>query len=127
MNRAASDYVTLVEVLELTRPYPEFVGAVRAFIQRLAVEGIRELVMMQVYTTPDPTEAGILLTFADRNHVVDHMNLIGEWAEFRHFATTVKPVDVRVYGQLNVEAAAWSRQFIDLRKAFDTHVAGFVR
>jgi hypothetical protein len=40
---------------------------------------------------------------------------------------TVKPIDVRVYGELSAEAEAWVRQFGVLRKTFEDHAAGFVR
>ena len=127
MRSPASDYVTLVEVFELTRPFEEFEAAVQAATQRLETEGIQELVMVQFYAKPDSSEAGALLSFADRSMVIQHMNMISDWEEFRQLTSTIKPIDVRVYGQLSVEAAAWVQQFIVVSKTFEEHVAGFVR
>ena len=39
----------------------------------------------------------------------------------------VKPLDVRVYGQLSAEGEAWIRQFDVMSKTFAQHVTGFVR
>ncbi len=44
MRSPASEHVTLVEILELTRPFEEFAAAVRAAARRLEAEGIKELV-----------------------------------------------------------------------------------
>ena len=44
MRTPASEHVTLVEVLELTRPFEEFAAAVEAAALRLEAEGIEELV-----------------------------------------------------------------------------------
>jgi hypothetical protein len=127
MQAAASNYVILVEVLERTRPFEEFAAAVQAAVRRLEAEGIQELVMVQFYANPDSTEAGALLTFADRSKVIQHMHMIMGWDEFHQFASTVKPLDVRVYGQLSPEAEAWVQQFIVVSKTFEQHIAGFVR
>jgi hypothetical protein len=114
-------------VLERTRPFEEFVAAVQAAARRLEAEGIKELVMVQFYANPVSTEAGALLTFADRSMVIQHMHMITGWDEFKQFASMVKPLDVRVYGKLSAEAAAWVRQFIVVSKTFERHIAGFVR
>jgi hypothetical protein len=120
--RAAGDYVTLVEVLELTRPFEEFVT------RRLEAEGVGELVSVQFYTDPGTAQAGAILTFSDRERILEHIRLITGWEEFGRFVATVKPVDVRVYGTLSSGAEAWVRQFGDvLGRKFGEHVAGFVR
>jgi hypothetical protein len=127
MKSPASEYVTLVEVLELTRPFEEFAAAVQVAARRLEVEGVKALVTFQFYANPGSTEAGALITFTDRSKLIEHMNMITEWKEFKQFFSTVKPVDVRVYGKLSAEAEAWVRQFIVPSKLFTQQVAGFVR
>jgi hypothetical protein len=127
MKPTASEYVTLVEVLEITRPFEEFAAAVTAATRRLEREGIRALVSIQFYAQPGSNEAGALLTFADRNRMIEHINLITQWDEFKQFFDMVKPLDVRVYGQLSAEGEAWIRQFDVMSKTFEQHVAGFVR
>jgi hypothetical protein len=123
----ASEYVTLVEVLELTSPFEEFEAAVQAAARRLEAEGIRELVTLQFYAAPGSREVGAILTFADRSRIMEHINMISAWEEFERFFSTVKPIDVRVYGELSVEAEAWVRQFEVVSRTFEDHVAGFVR
>ena len=127
MMLPASEHVTLVEVLELTRPYEEFASAVRAAARRLEAEGIKELVTLQFYTDPGSTEVGAILTFADRSQLMRHIEMISGWEEFERFFATVKPLDVRVYGKLSAEAEAWVGQFGVVTKTFEDHVAGFVR
>ena len=127
MKTAAREYVTLVEVLEITRPFEEFAAAVEACVRRLETEGVRELVSIQFYANPRSTEVGALLTFADRERVVEHLSLITRWDEFERFFSMVTPRDVRIYGRLSAEAEAWVRQFDVISKTFDQHVAGFVR
>jgi D-mannonate dehydratase len=124
----ASEHVTLVEVLELTSTFEEFTAAIQAAARRLEAEGIQELVTLQFYATPGSAEVGALLTFADRSRIMEHIDMITEWEEFERFFSTVKPIDMRVYGKLSAEAEAWVRQFGDiLSKKFEYHVAGFVR
>src|SRR5215216_3785658 len=127
MKTAAHEYVTLVEVLELTRPFEEFAAAVDACVRRLEAEGVRELVTIQFYSNPGSTEVGALLSFADRERVVEHLNLITRWEQFERFFSMVTPRDVRIYGRLSAEAEAWVRQFDVISKTFERHVAGFVR
>ena len=127
MKTAADEYVTLVEVLELTRPFEEFAAAVDACVRRLEAEGVRELVTIQFYSNPGSTEVGALLSFADRERVVEHLNLITRWEQFERFFSMVTPRDVRIYGRLSAEAEAWVRQFDVISKTFERHVAGFVR
>ena len=122
-----SGHVTLVEVLELTRPYEEFASAVRAAARRLEAEGIKELVTLQFYADSGSTEAGAILTFADRSQLMRHVEMISGWEEFERFFATVRPLDVRVYGKLSAEAEAWVGQFGVVTKTFEAHVAGFVR
>ncbi len=123
----ASEHVTLVEVLELTRPFEEFAAAVQVFVRRLEAEGIRTLMTLQFYFDPGSTEVGAVLTFADRRQIMQHINMITAWDEFKQFVGTIKPIDVRVYGKLSAEAEAWVRQFNAMSKTFERHVAGFVR
>jgi hypothetical protein len=123
----ASEHVTLVEILELTRPFEEFAHAVRAAARRLETEGVEALVTLPFYATPASTEVGAILTFADRDQIMEHIEMITGWEEFERFFATVKPLDVRVYGKLSVEAEVWVRQFGAVSKTFQEHVAGFVR
>jgi hypothetical protein len=127
MKSPASAYVTLVEVLELTKPFEEFAAAIEAAAGRLHDEGVAELVTLQFYYDPRSTEAGAILTFSDRERIMDHIGMITKWEEFERFFATVRPVDVRVYGRLSDEAERWVRQFGVLSKTFGEHVAGFVR
>jgi hypothetical protein len=128
MKVPATQYVTLVEVMELTRPFEEFADAIEAASRRLEAEGVEELVAVHFYGSPESTEAGAILTFSDRERMIDHIELISEWEEFERFFATVKPLDVRVYGKLGEEAEEWIGQFGDiLSKQFNDHVAGFVR
>jgi hypothetical protein len=127
MKAPASEYVTLVEVLEVTVPLEEFAQAVGAATSRLEAEGVRELVTVHFYSNPGSTEAGAILTFSDRERMIEHIRMISKWEEFRRFFACVKPLDVRVYGKLSEEAEAWIGQFDVLSKKFEHHVAGFVR
>jgi hypothetical protein len=127
MKTPASEHVTLVEVLELTRPFEEFAAAVQAAALRLEAEGTEELVTLQFYADPASTEVGSILTFTDRNRMMEHIDMITGWAEFERFFGTVKPIDVRVYGKLSAEAQEWVGQFGVVSKTFEDHVAGFVR
>jgi hypothetical protein len=128
MKPSAKDYVTLVEVLELIRPFEEFADAIAAALRRLEAEGIQELVTVQFYADPGSTQAGAILTFSDRDRMIEHMDMISQWEEFELFFATVKPIDVRVYGRPSKEAEMWIRQFGDvLGRTFEDHVAGFVR
>ena len=127
MKPPASEHVTLVEVLEITSSFGEFADAIRAAARRLETEGIEELVSLQFYATPGSTEAGAILTFADRDRIMEHIAMITAWEEFERFFGTVKPLDMRVYGKLSKEAERWVRQFDVISKTFEEHVAGFVR
>ena len=127
MGEPAAEYVTLVEVLELTRPFEEFAAAIKAAARRLEAEGVEALVTLQFYADPVSTEAGAILTFSDRERIMEHIDMISGWEEFERFFDTVRPLDVRVYGRLSPQAEAWVRQFGVLSKTFGDHVAGFVR
>jgi hypothetical protein len=128
MKKPAAEYVTLVEVLERTVPYEEFEEAIRAATKRLEAEGVRELVSVNFYAELGSVEAGAILTFSDRERMLEHMDMVSSWDEFRRFFATVKPLDVRVYGRLNAEAEAWIGQFGDIvSRKFEHHTAGFVR
>lgn len=128
MKKAATEYVSLVEVLELTVPYEEFEAAILAATERLEAEGVRELVSVNFYGEQGSTEVGAILTFSDRERITEHMRMISSWEEFKRFFATVKPLDVRIYGRLNEEAEAWIGQFGDIvSRKFEHHVGGFVR
>src|SRR5215203_5998485 len=128
MKTPATDYVTLVEVLELTVPFEEFEAAIQAAARRLEAEGVEELVAVHFYGSPESTDAGAILTFSDRERMIDHIEMISGWEEFERFFATVKPLDVRVYGRLSEEAEEWIGQFGNiLSRKFEDHVAGFVR
>jgi hypothetical protein len=127
MKAPATEYVTLVEVMELTRPFEEFADAIEAASRRLEAEGVRELVAVNFYGSPESTEAGAILTFSDRERIIDHIGMISEWEEFERFFATVRPLDVRVYGKLTEEAEEWIGRFDVLSRKFEDHVAGFVR
>ena len=128
MEKQAAEYVTLVEVLELTAPYEEFEEAIQAATERLEAEGVRELVSVNFYVEPGSTQAGAILIFSDSEAMLEHMDMVSSWEEYRRFFATVKPLDVRVYGKLHAEAEAWISQFGDIvSKKFEHHAAGFVR
>jgi hypothetical protein len=128
MKKAATEYVSIVEVLELTVPYEEFEAAILAATERLEAEGVRELVSVNFYGEQGSTEVGAILTFSDRERITEHMRMISSWEEFKRFFATVKPLDVRIYGRLNEEAEAWIGQFGDIvSRKFEHHVGGFVR
>jgi len=128
MEKQAAKYVTLVEVFELTAPYEEFEEAIRATTERLEAEGVRELVSVNFYVVPGSTHAGAILIFSDSEAMLEHMDRVSSWEEYRKFFATVKPLDVRVYGKLHAEAEAWISQFGDIvSKKFEDHAAGFVR
>ena len=128
MEKPATEYVTLVEVFELTVPYEEFEEAVRAVTERLEAEGVRELVSVNFYAEPGSTGAGAILTFSDSERMLEHMDMVSSWEEYPRFFATVKPLDVRVYGRLHAEAEAWISQFGDIvSRKFEHHTAGFVR
>ena len=127
MEPPPSEYVTLVEVMKLTATFEEFTTAIRAAATRLEAEGVEELVALQFYATPESTEVGAILTFSDRTRMMEHIEMITKWEEFERFFGTVRPIDVRVYGRLSMEAGRWAGQFGVVSKTFEDHVAGFVR
>ena len=124
---SAAQYVTLVEVMELTRPFEEFADAIEAASRRLETEGVEELVALHFYGSPESTEVGAILTFSNRERMIDHIEMISGWEEFERFFATVRPLDVRVYGRLSEEAEEWIGRFDVLSRKFEDHVAGFVR
>ena len=67
------------------------------------------------------------MTFANSEAFRHHIRLVGAWEEFHAFAAAVRLVDIRVYGELPLEAEAWVRQFGEVGQTFRHHVAGFVR
>jgi hypothetical protein len=82
---------------------------------------------LHFYGSPESTEAGAILTFSNRERMIEHIEMISAWEEFERFFATVKPLDVRIYGKLSDEAEEWIGQFDVLSKKFERHVAGFVR
>jgi len=128
MKRQATEYVTLVEVLEVTVPFEEFQSAIDAVADRLEAEGVKELVSINFYGESGSNEVGAILTFSDSKSMLKHMDMVSTWEEYEMFFGTVKPLDVRVYGTLDAEAEAWIRQFGDIvSRKFEHHTAGFVR
>ncbi len=127
MRTPPSEYVTLVEVLERNQPFEEFAAAVQAAANRLEAEGIKELVTLQFYADPASAEVGAILTFNDRNRMMEHIAMITRWEEFDRFFAPIKPLDVRVYGKFSAEAEEWVGQFGVVSKTFEDHVTGFVR
>ena len=127
MGSGADQYVTLVEVLEVIVSYEEFARAVGDAVRRLETEGVRELVAVHFYGHPGSTEVGAILTFSERERMIEHIKMISDWEEFEKFFACVRPLDVRVYGRLSEEAEAWIGQFDVISKQFEHHVAGFLR
>jgi hypothetical protein len=127
LNSTPSEHVTLVEELELIGSFAEYTAVVESAVQRLATEGIKELVTLQFYTNPGHTKVGVIITFSDRDKVIDHIKLISGWADFKQMLALVKPIDLKVYGTLSVGVEAWLRQFNVVSKTFDEQIAGFVR
>jgi hypothetical protein len=72
MKTLASEHVTLVEALQLTRPFEEFTAAIQAAARRLEAEGIEALATLQFYADPESDEIGAILTFADRSRIMEH-------------------------------------------------------
>jgi hypothetical protein len=91
MKPPASEHVTLVEVLQLARPFEEFAAVIQAAARRLETEGIEALVTLQFYADPRSDEIGAILTFADRSRIMEHINMITAWEEFERFSSMVKP------------------------------------
>jgi hypothetical protein len=128
MKRQATEYVTLVEVLEVTAPFEEFQSAIDAVAERLEAEGVKELVSINFYGESGTNEVGAILTFSDSKSMLKHMDMVSSWKEYETFFGTVKPLDVRVYGRLSEEAEAWIGQFGNIvSRKFEYHTAGFVR
>ena len=128
MNTLTTDYMTLVEVLELTDSAEAYASAVGALVRRVEAEGPEGVVTYQFYTDPDSGEAGAIITFADPRAIGEHMARISDWPEFLRFARTAKLVDLRIYGVLSPEGEEWmARGSFRANKTFAGHVAGFVR
>ena len=128
MKKQATEYVTLVELLEVTAPFEEFQSAIDAVAERLETEGIKELVSINFYGESGSNEVGAILTFSDSRSMLRHMDMVSSWEEYDMFFGTVKPLDVRVYGTLDADAEDWIGQFGDIvSRKFEHHTAGFVR
>jgi hypothetical protein len=78
MRSEAGQYVTLVEVLEVTVPFEEFAQAVGAAARRLEAEEVRELVTVHFYGNLRSTEVGAILTFSDRERMIEHIEMISK-------------------------------------------------
>ena len=128
MKKRATEYVTLVELLEVTAPFEEFQSAIDAVAERLEVEGVKELVSINFYGESGSNEVGAILTFSDSKSMLKHMDMVSSWEEYEMFFGTAKPLDVRVYGTLDAEAEDWIEQFGDIvSRKFEHHTAGIVR
>ena len=128
MKKQATEYVTLVEMLEVTVPFEEFQSAIDAVAARLEAEGVKELVSINFYGEARSNEVGAILTFSDSKSMLKHMDMVSSWKEYDMFFGTVKPLDVRVYGTLDAEAEAWIGQFGGIvSRKFEHQTAGFVR
>ena len=127
MKPTVSERVTLVEVLERLRPLEEVAALVQTVVQRLEREGIEALASMQFYADPSSPEISAIITFSDSNHLMDHVNMVSGWEEFKRFSTMIKVTDMRIYGTLTPEAEAWIETFGGPIRKFAHPIAGFVR
>jgi hypothetical protein len=123
----SSEHLTLAEVLERKVGPEAFAAAVEALRRRVEAEGERELLTLQFYADPHSTRIGAVLTFASSAAFLRHVALVGGWDEFRTFAACARLLDIRVYGELPAEAAAWVGQFGAIGQTFPQHITGFVR
>lgn len=127
LNSTSSKHVTLVEELELIGSFAEYKTVIESAVERLATEGIKELITLQFYTNPRHTKVGVIITFSDRDKVMEHIHMISGWADFKQMSALVKPIDIKVYGSLSVGVEAWLQQFNIVSQTFDERIAGFVR
>ncbi|WP_310488671.1 hypothetical protein [Chamaesiphon sp. VAR_69_metabat_338] len=127
LNSTSSEHVTLVEELELIGSFAEYKTVIESAVQRLATEGIKELITLQFYTNPRHTKVSVIITFSDRDKVMEHIKMISGWADFKQMFALVKPIDIKVYGKLSVGVEAWLQQFNVVSQTFDERIAGFVR
>lgn len=125
--KQASDYFTIVEILELTRPYEECAPLLQRALDRLAVEGVPALVSMHFYHDPEKSQLGAVITFSDATQLLAHTAMISGWEEFQRFAAMIKVVELRVHGQLSPEVHAWLSKFNGPVRVFDKYLGGFVR
>ncbi len=126
-DNTISDHVTLVEILELTRPYDEVVPFLSAAIRRLETEGVKALLSSQFYRNEAGTELGAVIRFANSSQMMEHVNMVSGWEEFHRFSSMIKLIDMRVHGKLDPEAEAWIRKFNGPIKKLEHLVVGFVR
>jgi hypothetical protein len=127
LNSTSSKHVTLVEELELIGSFAEYKTVIESAVQRLATEGIKELINVQFYSNPGHTKVGAIVTFSDRDKVMEHIHMVSGWADFKQMFALVKPINIKVYGELGVGVEAWLRQFNVVSQTFDERIAGFVR
>lgn len=123
----ASSYLTLVEILELNRPYEECAPIIRRVLDRLAVEGVPGLASMQFYHDAERAQLGAVITFSDSSQILAHTAMISQWEDFRRFATMIKVIEIRVHGKLSAEAQQWLAQFKGPVRVIEDYVGGFVR
>ena len=123
----ARDYLTLVEILELTRPYEECAPIIQRVLDRLAVEGVPGLASMHFYHDAERAQLGAVITFSDSTQILAHTAMISQWEEFRQFAKMIKVVDMRVHGVPNADFTAWVKQFGGALRQFPEPLAGFAR
>lgn len=123
----AQETLTIIETLELTVPFDEYTVAVRAFVNRAEAEGIRALAPMQVHNTPGTTQVGLMLHLSDQSKLLEHVQMIDGWDEFKRYAGMSKVRDLRVFGVLPPEIEAWLRKYSDALTIFTQPIVGFVR
>ena len=87
MKKQATEYVTLVEVLEVTVPFEEFQSAIDAVANRLEAEGVKELVSINFYGESGSNEVGAILTFSDSESMLKHMAMVSSWKEYETSST----------------------------------------
>jgi hypothetical protein len=87
MKRQATEYVTLVEALEVTMPFEEFQRAIDAVADRLETEGVRGLVSLNFYGESGSNEVGAILTFSDSESMLKHMAMVSSWKEYETSST----------------------------------------
>lgn len=123
----ASEYVTLVEILELTHPYEEFAPLIKRALERLAVEGVPALRSMHFFHDADKAQLGAVITFSSSEQIPAHTAMISQWEEFQKFSKMVKVVELRVHGKISPEVREWLARFGGPVRIFEDYLGGFVR
>ena len=122
-----ASYLTLVEILEMTRPYEECAPIIRRVLDRLAVEGVPGLASMHFYHDAERAQLGAVITFSDASQILAHTAMISQWEDFRLFASMIKVIEMRVHGKLSPESRKWLAQFKGPIRVIEEYVGGFVR